>query len=104
MKLFRLIYGCRFQLSMSGSQVFLQTLAPLDREDVASYHMLLIASDGVVNALSATANVYVTVGDRNDNSPRFDLDSYTVDIVEETTYLSNCFIVHVSSAAENYVT
>lgn len=84
-----------FSLSTTGNQAFLTTTSPLDREDVASYHMLLLASDGDINSLTATANVFVNVGDRNDNSPEFDVNNYSADLVEETTYLSNCFSVHV---------
>lgn len=84
-----------FQLSVSANQAFLATTGPLDREAVSNYHMLLLASDGMENSLTATANVFVTVGDRNDNSPQFNVDSFSVDIVEETTYLSNCFSVQV---------
>lgn len=84
-----------FQLSVSGNQAFLATTGSLDRETIANYHMLLLASDGMGNSLTATANVFVTVGDRNDNSPQFDVNSFSVDIVEQTTYLSNCFSVQV---------
>lgn len=85
----------RFQLTTSGNQAFLTTTGPLDREETESYHMLILASDGGVNSLSATANIFVTVEDRNDNPPEFDLSTYTVDVIEETTYLSNCFSVQV---------
>ena len=84
-----------FQLSTSGNQAFLATTGPLDRETISNYHMLLLASDGMGNSLTATANVFVTVGDRNDNSPQFDVDSFSVDIVEETDSYSNCFSVQV---------
>ena len=84
-----------FQLSTSGNQALLATTGPLDRETISNYHMLLLASDGMGNSLTATANVFVTVGDRNDNSPQFDVDSFSVDIVEETDSYSNCFSVQV---------
>ena len=85
----------RFQLSTSGNQAFLATTGPLDREETANYHMLILASDGGIGSLTATANIFVTVEDRNDNPPEFDLSSYSVDVIEETTYLSNCFSLNV---------
>ena len=71
------------------------TTGPLDREETASYHMLILASDGGINSLTATANIFVAVQDRNDNPPEFDLSMYSVDLIEETTYLSNCFSLNV---------
>ena len=47
------------------------TTRTLDREQQAEYHLICIAADPTVTALSAAVPVVITVGDVNDNSPVF---------------------------------
>lgn len=89
---------CSFQLSSpSHNKAQLSTIGPLDRESIASYHMIATVTDnGGLNSLSSTADIFVTVLDINDHAPVFDLSSYSIDLVEETSY-SNCLTVNVST-------
>ncbi|XP_072558096.1 protocadherin alpha-C2-like isoform X3 [Paramormyrops kingsleyae] len=54
----------------------------LDREERAVHNLLLTAVDGSVPVRSGTASIIVRVLDVNDNAPRFDLETYTVNITE----------------------
>lgn len=55
--------------------------AQLDREELAEYHLTLIAKDSSATDPRATAvNLTVTVLDENDNEPRFDETQYTVHV------------------------
>ncbi|XP_069825207.1 protocadherin Fat 2 [Dendropsophus ebraccatus] len=61
----------------------LTTLAPLDREKKASYHMIAKATDG--GGLSCQADVAIYLDDVNDNSPVFSMDHYSVTVFDNTT-------------------
>ncbi|KAG8579549.1 hypothetical protein GDO81_010938 [Engystomops pustulosus] len=61
----------------------LTTLAPLDREKKASYHMIAKATDG--GGLSCQADVILYLEDVNDNSPVFSMDHYSVTVFDNTT-------------------
>lgn len=50
--------------------------APLDRETIAQYSFLVIATDGGPKPLSTSASVTVKVKDYNDNPPVFTKDTY----------------------------
>ncbi|XP_072558095.1 protocadherin alpha-C2-like isoform X2 [Paramormyrops kingsleyae] len=54
----------------------------LDREERAVHNLLLTAVDGGVPVRSGTASIIVRVLDVNDNAPRFDRETYTVNITE----------------------
>ncbi|XP_048840289.1 protocadherin alpha-C2-like isoform X4 [Brienomyrus brachyistius] len=54
----------------------------LDREERSVHSLLLTAVDGGVPARSGTASIIVRVLDVNDNAPRFDQETYTVNITE----------------------
>ncbi|CAM4599351.1 unnamed protein product [Leuciscus chuanchicus] len=57
---------------------------PLDRESRAFYALKLVAADGGNPQRTGATNVTVKVKDSNDNSPRFELSRYTVDVLEDT--------------------
>uniref|UniRef100_A0A8C2J468 Si:ch73-233f7.3 n=1 Tax=Cyprinus carpio TaxID=7962 RepID=A0A8C2J468_CYPCA len=57
---------------------------PLDREKQATHNMILTAVDGGVPARSGTASIIVRVLDVNDNAPKFDKDSYTINLTENS--------------------
>ncbi|XP_060751284.1 protocadherin alpha-C2 [Tachysurus vachellii] len=56
--------------------------APLDREKQAVHSLILTAMDGGTPARTGTATVIVKVLDTNDNTPQFDRQVYSVDLVE----------------------
>ncbi|KAG1956931.1 protocadherin-8-like isoform X1 [Pimephales promelas] len=55
----------------------------LDRETHASYVLELVATDGGNPSRSGTTNINVKVKDFNDNSPVFDRNNFSVDILED---------------------
>ncbi|XP_066525321.1 protocadherin alpha-C2-like isoform X2 [Hoplias malabaricus] len=57
---------------------------PLDREDQAVHHLVLTAVDGGKPSRSGTASIIVTVLDTNDNAPKFDKESYTINVSENS--------------------
>ncbi|XP_039527377.1 protocadherin-8 [Pimephales promelas] len=57
---------------------------PLDRESRAFYALKLVAADGGNPQRTGATNVTVKVKDSNDNSPRFELSRYTVDVPEDS--------------------
>ncbi|XP_036911122.1 protocadherin Fat 1 isoform X1 [Sturnira hondurensis] len=60
----------------------LKTLAPLDREEQAIYHLLVKATDG--GGRFCQANIVLTLEDVNDNAPEFSADPYTITVFENT--------------------
>nr|XP_029517710.1 protocadherin alpha-C2-like isoform X2 [Oncorhynchus nerka] len=56
----------------------------LDREQQAVHNLILTAVDGGVPARSGTANIIVRVLDTNDNAPKFNTDTYKIDIMENS--------------------
>lgn len=60
----------------------LRTLALLDREEQAVYHLLVKATDG--GGRSCQAAVVLTLEDVNDNAPEFTADPYTITVFENT--------------------
>ncbi|XP_076875447.1 protocadherin alpha-C2 [Brachyhypopomus gauderio] len=57
----------------------------LDRERQAVHNLILTAVDGGTPARSGTASVIVQVLDTNDNSPQFDRQVYSVDLIENAS-------------------
>ncbi|XP_067673065.1 protein dachsous-like isoform X2 [Haliotis asinina] len=60
-----------------GSSISIITTRPLDREMIPSYLLLVVASDG---RLQATATVSVQVQDVNDNAPLFSQRQYSASV------------------------
>ncbi|XP_052364561.1 protocadherin alpha-C2-like isoform X15 [Oncorhynchus keta] len=56
----------------------------LDREEQSVHDLILTAVDGGVPSRTGTANIIVRVLDANDNAPKFDKDSYNIDIMENS--------------------
>ncbi|XP_077065645.1 protocadherin-8-like [Siphateles boraxobius] len=56
----------------------------LDRETHASYVLELVATDGGNPSRSSTTKINVKVKDFNDNSPVFDRNNFSVDILEDS--------------------
>jgi hypothetical protein len=71
----------------------------LDREEVQSYHLTLVAQDSSVTEPRASAvNLTITVLDENDNAPHFSTESYVIHVPDRTQpgtcnpYTSKCFM------------
>lgn len=74
------------------------TRAPLDREKVQRYSLVVVASDMAVplaDRRSSTATVIVNVLDDNDNYPQFTERSYSVTVPEDIAWGSNPVVAHV---------
>eukprot|EP00063_Salmo_salar_P068612 XP_014043447.1 PREDICTED: protocadherin alpha-C2-like [Salmo salar] len=56
----------------------------LDREEQAVHNLILTAVDGGVPTRSGTANIIVRVLDTNDNAPKFDKESYNINVMENS--------------------
>ena len=65
----------------------------LDRETIASYSLVVTATDGRLPPNSATATVVVTVVDINDNSPAFSATSYQANVVESAGVGTSVLVV-----------
>uniref|UniRef100_A0A803T343 Cadherin EGF LAG seven-pass G-type receptor 1 n=1 Tax=Anolis carolinensis TaxID=28377 RepID=A0A803T343_ANOCA len=63
-----------------------RTCAPVDREEVSEYHLVVEANDQGKDPgpRSATVTVHISVEDENDNSPQFSEKRYQVQIPEDT--------------------
>lgn len=73
----------QFSINPATGQIITSSL--LDREDRASYQLLVVAADGgQPQGLSSSATVSVTVADINDNPPRFHHHPYVTHIPAST--------------------
>ncbi|NXN08681.1 PCDG2 protein, partial [Indicator maculatus] len=72
----------------------------LDREETASYDLVLKASDGGEPSRTGTARIRVVVLDANDNAPVFSLAEYTVRVPEDVPVGSALVTVTASDADE----
>ncbi|XP_053320417.1 protocadherin Fat 2 [Spea bombifrons] len=61
----------------------LTTLAPLDREEKASYNLVAKATDG--GGLSCQVDITLNLEDVNDNGPVFSMTHYAVTVFDNTT-------------------
>ncbi|XP_076446003.1 cadherin-related tumor suppressor-like [Babylonia areolata] len=75
-----LVYPDMFHVHSSSGRV--TTLQSLDREEVTSCTLWIIAKDGGSPSLSSTATIHLTVKDANDNVPEFQPDLYYVNVFE----------------------
>lgn len=73
----------QFSINPATGQIITSSL--LDREERASYQLLVVATDGgTPRGLSSSATVSVTVADINDNPPRFHHHPYVTHIPAST--------------------
>jgi len=77
-------FGLKTSNSSMGGIVDLRLvlLRALDREQQGQYVLQLLAFDGGVPRLTGSLDIYVTVLDVNDNSPRFRNSSYETSVSE----------------------
>jgi protocadherin Fat 4 len=79
------------------------TSVALDREDIAQYLITVVAIDNSsVDSLrlSSEVNVTVSVADRNDNAPYFDVEFFKVEILDNTTVGTLIFTMSAFDADE----
>ncbi|XP_070604705.1 protocadherin alpha-5-like [Erythrolamprus reginae] len=78
-------------------------VAPLDREQVAEYRMVVTVEDQGVPPLSSSITLLVPISDINDNAPAFTHPSYTVFVKENNPPGAHIFTVSASDpdVAEN---
>ncbi|XP_034546282.1 protocadherin beta-13-like [Notolabrus celidotus] len=78
-------FTIEIQTGSDGTQYVDLVLAKsLDREEKAVHNLVLTAVDGGVPVRSGTANIIVNVQDTNDNPPRFDKQTYTINMTENS--------------------
>ncbi|XP_041929694.1 protocadherin alpha-C2-like isoform X7 [Alosa sapidissima] len=78
-------FDIEIQTGRDGSKfVDLILKRALDREEQAVHNLILTAVDGGVPARSGTASIIVRVLDTNDNAPKFDKESYTITLPENS--------------------
>ncbi|XP_070604704.1 protocadherin alpha-5-like [Erythrolamprus reginae] len=77
--------------------------APLDREQVAEYRMVVSVEDQGIPPLSSSLTLLVPISDINDNAPAFTQPSYTVFMKENNPPGAHIFTVSASDpdVAEN---
>ncbi|KAI5087132.1 hypothetical protein C0J45_24330, partial [Silurus meridionalis] len=76
-------FGIEIQSGRDGSKFAdLILKKTLDREVQAVHDLILTAVDGGSPARSGTASIVVQVQDANDNAPKFDRESYTINVTE----------------------
>ncbi|XP_063155990.1 protocadherin alpha-5-like [Candoia aspera] len=77
--------------------------APLDREQVAEYRIVVTVRDQGVPPLSSSISLLVPISDINDNAPAFTQPSYTVFVKENNPPGAHIFTVSASDpdVAEN---
>lgn len=87
--------------SRSGA---LLTRAPLDREKIARYTVIVKASDQanpISDRLTSTATVYVNVLDDNDNYPQFSEKTYTITVDEDVNVSDNPVVARIKATDED---
>uniref|UniRef100_A0A3B3IHU3 Cadherin domain-containing protein n=1 Tax=Oryzias latipes TaxID=8090 RepID=A0A3B3IHU3_ORYLA len=72
----------------------------LNREEQASHHLILTATDGGMPSRSGTASIIVHVLDTNDNAPTFERESYQVSILENSPIGSLVFQLNATDLDE----
>lgn len=77
---YRLQDSTSFRISPNTGWVYLTQI--LDRETMDRYALTVLATDNGSPAATASCSVLVTVLDDNDNSPRFEKDFYSFELVE----------------------
>ncbi|KAI8429178.1 hypothetical protein MSG28_007715 [Choristoneura fumiferana] len=85
---------------VDGRSGALLTRAPLDREKVARYTVIVRATDQaspVSDRLSSTATVHVNILDDNDNYPQFSEKTYTVTVDEDINVSDNPVVARIKA-------
>ncbi|XP_030648412.1 protocadherin-16 [Chanos chanos] len=98
---YRILAGDRdgdFQLDSTSG--VLSTSHALDRERKGSYNLVVVAQDHGTPPLSSSTTVEITVLDVNDNSPKFDSSTYSIEVSEDAAVGSLVLDVTATDADE----
>ncbi|XP_072940790.1 protocadherin-like wing polarity protein stan [Epargyreus clarus] len=85
---------------VDGRSGALLTRAPLDREKVSRYTVIVKATDQaspVADRMSSSATIHVNVLDDNDNYPQFSEKTYTVTVDEDISVADNPVIARIKA-------
>ncbi|XP_013177867.1 PREDICTED: protocadherin-like wing polarity protein stan isoform X1 [Papilio xuthus] len=86
---------------VDGRSGALLTRAPLDREKVSRYTVIVKATDQaspVSDRLSSSATIHVNIIDDNDNYPQFSEKTYTVTVDEDISVSENPIIAKIKAS------
>ncbi|XP_033646357.1 protocadherin Fat 4-like [Asterias rubens] len=87
----------KFQIDGSTGEV--TTTSGLDREEESSYTLVISAVDGGGQAAELNSEVYISVGDIQDNPPTFDESRYEFEILESA--VSNALVGQVTASSQD---
>ncbi|KAM4700821.1 cadherin EGF LAG seven-pass G-type receptor 2 isoform 2-T2 [Discoglossus pictus] len=92
---YRLVSGAGDAFEIDPRSGVIRTRGPVDREEVASYQLLVEANDQGRDPgpRSSTATVHISVEDENDNSPQFSEKRYVARVAEDCTPDSQLLVV-----------
>lgn len=86
---YKITSGDSNKFTIDSNTGVITTSERLDREDAASYKLVITAKDGGTPSLSSTVSVTVNVLDENDNAPKFSLPFYEASVLENTAINTN---------------
>ena len=86
---YKITSGDSKKFTIDSKTGVLSTSEKLDREEAASYNLVITARDHGTPSLSSTVSVSVKVLDENDNTPKFSLPSYQASVLENTAINTN---------------
>lgn len=92
-----------FIINSANGEVNVQINAHLNREEIASYNVAVIAIDQGSPPLTGTATMSIEVIDVNDELPVFSKPSYSISVVEDgqlERIITSCIATDVDSTSE----
>ena len=89
----------KFALQFTNDSGFIHDLnlvlkAPIDREEERSYSFIVTAKDGGNPPRTGSMVIDITVGDANDNNPKFDNETYEVTVPENVAQHTKILQLH----------
>ncbi|KAE8623202.1 hypothetical protein XENTR_v10005537 [Xenopus tropicalis] len=92
---YRLISGGREVFEIDPRSGVIRILGPVDREEIASYQLVVEANDQGHDPgpRSSTATVHITIQDENDNAPQFSEKRYVARVSEDSSIESQLLVV-----------
>ena len=90
--------GSAFNINMQTGELYVES--PLDRETMSKYSLNISSSDCGSPRKTAFTKVTVIVEDSNDNSPIFDKNSYSVELLENVTSGQTVVLVNATDPDE----
>ena len=86
---YKITSGDSKKFTIDSKTGVITTSDKLDREQVASYNLMITAKDHGTPSLSSTVSVSINVLDENDNKPKFSLPFYQASVLENTAISTN---------------